>query len=163
MELSGHVRDVIRDISKTECEDRCLKENGFTCLSANYDHLLRECHLSDQSKATRPGDFVGRQGMDYLENQCEAGNRINNILQLHLFIFHMKEHEQYLNLLFFIAIWLHFIPLGRNILSPFLLYPSSFDWMDDEAKLSFSLPPFLLLQPPASPGAITLPPFETNI
>ena len=81
MSLSGHTRDVVRDVSKTECEDACLKENGFNCLSANYDHTLRECHLNDQSKATRPGDFVGKQGVDYLENQCEAGKKVHNSIQ----------------------------------------------------------------------------------
>ncbi len=75
MELRVSTKDVVREISKTECQDLCLKETAFTCLSANYDHLRRECSLHDNNRFTRPDDFVSKPGVDYLENQCESGQR----------------------------------------------------------------------------------------
>ena len=65
------IRDTIRSVSKTECEDLCLKDNG--CLSASYDYVLEECLLSSQNRYTRPDAFMPRQGVDYLENQCKSG------------------------------------------------------------------------------------------
>ena len=72
-ELRGHVRETVRDVSKTECEERCLSSTAFPCMSASYDHLRKECLLSDQNRFTEPSDFVHKQGVDYLENQCESG------------------------------------------------------------------------------------------
>ena len=71
-ELKGFIRDTHREISKTECEDLCLSESRFSCRSATYDHLRKECHLSEEDRFTQPGSFVVRQGSDYLENQCES-------------------------------------------------------------------------------------------
>jgi hypothetical protein len=31
MELKGHVRETLTDVTKTECEDRCLGESRFKC------------------------------------------------------------------------------------------------------------------------------------
>ena len=42
-------------------------------MSANYDHLTEECQLNRQNRFTRPDDFESKQGVDYLENQCESG------------------------------------------------------------------------------------------
>ena len=39
MELRGNVRETLTDVSKTECQDRCLSESRFKCRSASYDHL----------------------------------------------------------------------------------------------------------------------------
>ena len=58
-------------MTKGECEDRCLSES--VCLSASYDHVRQECHLSREDRFTKPNDFVVRQGVDYLENQCQSG------------------------------------------------------------------------------------------
>ena len=44
----------------------------FSCKSASYDHLRKECHLSEEDRFTRPEGFVVKQGSDYLENQCES-------------------------------------------------------------------------------------------
>jgi len=71
-ELKGFIRDTHRDISKTECEDLCLSESRFSCRSATYDHLRKECHLSEEDRFSQPASFVVRQGSDYLENQCES-------------------------------------------------------------------------------------------
>ena len=73
MELRGSERDTIRDVSKSECEDRCLSETGFSCLSANYDHLSRVCTLSDGNRYSNQAGFAPSSGVDYLENQCQAG------------------------------------------------------------------------------------------
>ena len=61
----------VRGVTKGECEDRCLSES--VCLSASYDHVRQECHLSREDRFTKPNDFVVRQGVDYLENQCQSG------------------------------------------------------------------------------------------
>ncbi len=79
-ELVGSVRETARDVSKSECQALCLASQAFPCLSANYDHLLRECALSDANRFTRrPEDLVGRQGVDYLENQCQSGERSSGV------------------------------------------------------------------------------------
>ena len=72
MELVGYVQETVRGITKTECEDRCLSENGYSCKSASYDHMRQECHLSIEDRFTQPKAFVAKQGTDYLENQCES-------------------------------------------------------------------------------------------
>ena len=69
-ELRSNVRDTIRDVTKTECEDLCLSENRFDCRSASYDHLRNECHLSADDRHINPDSFVAKAGTDYLENQC---------------------------------------------------------------------------------------------
>lgn len=71
-ELRTNIRDTIRDVTKTQCEDLCLGENRFECRSASYDHLLKECHLSVDDRHTSPESFVAKQGTDYLENQCSS-------------------------------------------------------------------------------------------
>ena len=71
MELRGNIRESVRDVvSKSECQDLCLEETRFACLSANYDHLRAECHLSDENRFSRSDAFGAKQGVDYLENQC---------------------------------------------------------------------------------------------
>ncbi len=77
MELTGYVRDTVRDVSKTQCEDLCLTSTSFNCMSASYDHLRKECLLSDENRFTQPNGFVSKQGVDYLENQCESGEQAN--------------------------------------------------------------------------------------
>ena len=44
----------------------------FSCRSATYDHLQRHCFLSEEDRFSQPESFVVRQGVDYLENQCES-------------------------------------------------------------------------------------------
>ena len=44
----------------------------FSCRSATYDHLTRQCYLSEEDRFSQPDSFVPRQGADYLENQCES-------------------------------------------------------------------------------------------
>ncbi len=72
-ELRTSIRETVRDVSKTDCEDLCLSENRFDCKSASYDHLRKECHLSEEDRYTAPESFVSKQGTDYLENQCQSG------------------------------------------------------------------------------------------
>lgn len=72
MELRGQERRTLRDVSKTECEDACLSETSFSCKSANYNHLSRECVLNDETQYSRPNNYAVSQGVDYLENQCET-------------------------------------------------------------------------------------------
>jgi len=50
MELRVTPRETIRDVSKAECQDRCLKSSSFVCLSSVYDHLLEECYLNDVNR-----------------------------------------------------------------------------------------------------------------
>jgi len=71
-ELRGFIRDTHRDISKTECQDLCLSESRFICRSATYDHLKKECYLSEEDRFTQPESYVVKQGSDYLENQCQS-------------------------------------------------------------------------------------------
>ena len=72
MELTGYIKETVRGITKTECQDRCLSENAYTCKSASYDHMRNECHLSTEDRFTQPKSFLPKQGTDYLENQCES-------------------------------------------------------------------------------------------
>ena len=72
MELNGFIKETVRGISKTECQDRCLSENSYSCKSASYDHMRQECHLSTEDRFTQPKSFLAKQGTDYLENQCES-------------------------------------------------------------------------------------------
>ena len=72
MELTGYIKETVRGITKTECQDRCLSENAYSCKSASYDHMRNECHLSTEDRFTQPKSFLPKQGTDYLENQCES-------------------------------------------------------------------------------------------
>ena len=72
MELTGYIKETVRGITKTECQDRCLSENAYACKSASYDHMRNECHLSTEDRFTQPKSFLPKQGTDYLENQCES-------------------------------------------------------------------------------------------
>ena len=76
-ELRSNVRDTVREVTKTDCEDLCLSENRFDCRSASYDHLKKECHLSADDRFTNPDAFVTKQGTDYLENQCQASKLLD--------------------------------------------------------------------------------------
>ena len=85
MELSGFVKETVRGITKTECQDRCLSENSYSCKSASYDHVRQECHLSTEDRFTQPKAFLAKQGTDYLENQCES-SKSHFYLQFQYFI-----------------------------------------------------------------------------
>ena len=76
MELTGFVKETVRGITKTECQDRCLSENSYSCKSASYDHMRQECHLSTEDRFTQSKSFLAKQGTDYLENQCESSKYI---------------------------------------------------------------------------------------
>ena len=88
-ELRSNVRDTIRGVNKTDCEDLCLSENRFDCRSASYDHLTKECHLSADDRFTHPDAFVTKQGTDYLENQCQASKFLVHSMQHMYYIFTM--------------------------------------------------------------------------
>jgi hypothetical protein len=60
--------------SRRECEESCLKETQFLCLSAEYDRGRNECRLSRDSRRTRQGttgnELTPNPTTEYLENQC---------------------------------------------------------------------------------------------
>merc|ERR1719334_124436 len=70
MELTGFVKETVRGISKTDCEELCLNQNSYFCKSASYDYLRQECHLSNENRFTKWNAFLTKNGIDYLENQC---------------------------------------------------------------------------------------------
>lgn len=69
-QLRGFEREVVRDVGKTQCEDRCLEERRFICRSATYDWKKRECRLSTEDRFTQARGFIPSAETDYLENQC---------------------------------------------------------------------------------------------
>ena len=83
MELTGYIKETVRGITKTECQDRCLSENAYSCKSASYDHMRNECHLSTEDRFTQPKSFLPKQGTDYLENQCESSKYRLSINKYH--------------------------------------------------------------------------------
>ena len=88
MELTGFVKETVRGISKTDCQDRCLSENSYSCKSASYDHMRQECHLSTEDRFTQPKAYLAKQGTDYLENQCESSKSDLSYFPLkYLFVF----------------------------------------------------------------------------
>nr|XP_040567250.1 uncharacterized protein LOC121116996 isoform X1 [Lepeophtheirus salmonis] len=74
-ELKVDPKKIQRDVSKNECEDLCLSESSFVCKSANYDHVRRDCFLLNVDRFEIDQSLQSRQGVDYLENQCEAIKR----------------------------------------------------------------------------------------
>ncbi|CAB4063246.1 unnamed protein product [Lepeophtheirus salmonis] len=74
-ELKVDPKKIQRDVSKNECEDLCLSESSFVCKSANYDHVRRDCFLLNVDRFEIDQSLQSKQGVDYLENQCEAIKR----------------------------------------------------------------------------------------
>ncbi|GFY44624.1 uncharacterized protein TNIN_241301 [Trichonephila inaurata madagascariensis] len=73
-ELRGvQPRDVIRLISRTNCERRCLEEKRFVCRSANYYRFNQECRLFSEEQSFPHTQLAYAGGVDYLENQCNVG------------------------------------------------------------------------------------------
>ena len=73
-ELRGiQPRDVIRLISRANCERRCLEEKRFVCRSANYDRYNQECRLFSEEQSFPHTQLSYAGGVDYLENQCNIG------------------------------------------------------------------------------------------
>lgn len=70
--------------TRQECERACLREQQFRCASANYFAQNQVCQMSSDSRRTQPKSFVGRRGVDYLENHCVQG-------QLHLHSLYTSE------------------------------------------------------------------------
>lgn len=74
-ELRGYDDRVLPSIGNIhECEEACLKETQFLCLSAEYDRSRFECRLSRESRLSRPFSFQQTPTVDYLENQCGASS-----------------------------------------------------------------------------------------
>ncbi|PRD35204.1 UNVERIFIED_CONTAM: hypothetical protein NCL1_12278 [Trichonephila clavipes] len=77
-ELRGvQPRDVIRLISRTNCERRCLEEKRFVCRSANYYRFNQECRLFSEEQSFPHTQLAYAGGVDYLENQCNVGEFLN--------------------------------------------------------------------------------------
>lgn len=73
-ELRGiQPRDVIRLISRENCERRCLEEKRFVCRSANYYKYSQECRLYSEEQSFPHTQLTFAGGVDYLENQCNIG------------------------------------------------------------------------------------------
>ncbi|XP_071035192.1 uncharacterized protein [Parasteatoda tepidariorum] len=73
-ELRGVVaRDVIRLVSRSNCERRCLEEKRFVCRSANYYRYNQECRLFSEEQSFPHTQLSFAGGVDYLENQCNIG------------------------------------------------------------------------------------------
>ncbi|KAG8201928.1 hypothetical protein JTE90_027405 [Oedothorax gibbosus] len=73
-ELRGVVpRDVIRLITRNNCERRCLEEKRFVCRSANYYRFGQECRLFSEEQSFPHTQLSFAGGVDYLENQCNVG------------------------------------------------------------------------------------------
>ncbi|KAF8763888.1 hypothetical protein HNY73_022022 [Argiope bruennichi] len=73
-ELRGvQPRDVIRLVSRTNCERRCLEEKRFVCRSANYYRFNQECRLFSEEQSFPHTQLTYAGGVDYLENQCNVG------------------------------------------------------------------------------------------
>ncbi|CAL4087761.1 unnamed protein product [Meganyctiphanes norvegica] len=71
--LEGHDDKIIPNMdSRTTCMKACLTEGNFTCRSAEYDSVRRQCRLSREDRRTKSESFVYFPGssVDYIENQC---------------------------------------------------------------------------------------------
>ncbi|KAG1649564.1 Cuticlin-1 [Nymphon striatum] len=74
--LFGYDTRVHMDISTVhECQDLCLNEAAFQCISGEYDYIGRRCYLSTESRRTQPASFrPATTSIDYFENQCIQDN-----------------------------------------------------------------------------------------
>lgn len=71
MHLKGHEQRVIATVpNRRDCEELCLMETVFKCLSASYNSVSLECSLSSETRRTKPESFQKSNNLEYLENQC---------------------------------------------------------------------------------------------
>ncbi|GIY76251.1 uncharacterized protein CEXT_265061 [Caerostris extrusa] len=63
-------RDVIRLVSRTNCERRCLEEKRFVCRSANYDRYNQECRLFSEEQSFPHTQLTYASGVDYLKTNA---------------------------------------------------------------------------------------------
>ena len=78
--LEGHDDRVIGDVTtRVACQELCLLETEFTCLSAEYVYNRQECRLSRDSRRSQPASYrATTDKVDYLENQCAKERNIGN-------------------------------------------------------------------------------------
>ncbi|XP_076307530.1 uncharacterized protein LOC143223432 isoform X2 [Tachypleus tridentatus] len=63
-------------VNRTECEEKCLNHNSFTCRSATYDRAKQLCKLSKQTKQMNPTRYEEDANSDYMENLCLPDSQI---------------------------------------------------------------------------------------
>ena len=55
---------------RTECQNRCLNEQQFTCRSAQYEPISKKCFLSPTNRHSLPDKFKPEGHFEYMENLC---------------------------------------------------------------------------------------------
>ncbi|XP_054714174.1 uncharacterized protein LOC129223837 isoform X2 [Uloborus diversus] len=71
-EISGFDHRTIPGVaSRLQCEELCLREQGFACRSGEYDYAFQQCRLSSEDRRSQPSSYRPAFGdVDYFENQC---------------------------------------------------------------------------------------------
>ena len=59
--------------NRTDCESRCIAEEGFRCRSCSFDRAGSVCRLSRKTRAMNPAGYGPDANSDYMENLCLSG------------------------------------------------------------------------------------------
>ena len=75
--LEGYDDRVIGQVSsRRSCQELCLQETEFQCMSAEYVYSSQECRLSRETRRSQPSSYrATTSDVDYLENQCAKERR----------------------------------------------------------------------------------------
>ena len=63
--------------NRRDCEEFCLSESSFTCLSADYNVVTLSCSLSRETRRTQPDSFQPSRDTEYLENSCLSTDQLS--------------------------------------------------------------------------------------
>ncbi|GAB6029738.1 hypothetical protein CHUAL_005456 [Chamberlinius hualienensis] len=78
-QLKVKAADVIRGLSKVDCQQRCLVSTRFICRSFNYDVVHQECHLNTEDTSTKSQFLANSVNFDYYENQCYLYSQLTRL------------------------------------------------------------------------------------
>ena len=75
--LEGYDDRVIGQVSsRRSCQELCLQQTEFQCMSAEYVYSSQECRLSRETRRSQPSSYrATTSDVDYLENQCAKERR----------------------------------------------------------------------------------------
>ncbi|KAG1683990.1 hypothetical protein GQR58_009584 [Nymphon striatum] len=65
------IKGTYADLTRAECEAKCLTAESFICRSMLYNRLDKSCQLSDENRRTlRQFNLLPDQSVEYIENNC---------------------------------------------------------------------------------------------
>jgi len=76
--LEGFDDKIVEQVpNRRDCEELCLAETSFACLSADYNIVTLSCALSRDSRRTQPASYITSRDTEYLENSCVPSEQLN--------------------------------------------------------------------------------------